>query len=113
MKLNSRDMGDVQILELIGNFDASSANVARQWFEQATAKAPANIIVNLKEVDFMDSTGLSVLVHGMKRSRENQGEVRLCNLQQPVRMIFELTRLDRVFEVFNSEEDAVIAFDEN
>ena len=53
---------------------------------------------------------LSALVEGMKRSRQLEGDLRLCNLQQPVRMIFELTRLDRAFEIFSSEEEAIQAF---
>ena len=51
-----------------------------------------------------------MLVQGMKRCRERDGDLRLCALQQPVRMIFELTRLDRAFEIYQSEEDAVQAF---
>jgi anti-sigma B factor antagonist len=46
----------------------------------------------------------------MKHSRERNGELRLCGLQQPVRMIFELTRLDRVFEIFPNEEEALRAY---
>jgi len=112
MKLNSYNVGNVKVLELSGSFDANHASRARQWFEQATAIEPANIVVNLQQVNFLDSTALSTLVQGMKRSRQVNGDVRLCNLQQPVRMVFELTRLDRVFEIYSNEEDAVQAFND-
>ncbi len=110
MELKPSHSGNVQILRIIGSFDAFSAAPARKWFEEATLIGPAQIVINLEKAHFLDSTALSVLVQGMKRARMAHGDVRLCNTQQPVRMIFELTRLDRVFEIFDSEEDAVKAF---
>jgi anti-sigma B factor antagonist len=110
MEVHSKSIGKIKILELRGSFDAYTASGARQWFEEKTSSQQANIVVNLEGVTFLDSTALSVLVQGLKRSRQALGDVRLCNLQPPVRIIFELTRLDKVFEIYNSEEDAVHAF---
>lgn len=110
MQLKTHSIGNVNVLELSGSFDAYNAPAIRQWFEKAVTRKPACIIINLKEVSFLDSTGLSILVQALKRAREWEGDVRLCCLQQPVRIIFELTRLDRVFEIYNDESDAVRAF---
>ena len=112
MDLNTRTIGNVKVLELSGSFDAYNASHARQWFEDVTSDGTKNIVVNLNRVSFLDSTALSTLVQGLKRSRTVQGDVRLCGLQQPVRMIFELTQLDRVFEIYPCEEDAVQAFED-
>jgi anti-sigma B factor antagonist len=46
----------------------------------------------------------------LKCTRESNGDLRLCSMQQPVRMIFKLTRLDKVFEILPSEQEAVQAF---
>ncbi len=110
MEINVRSAENVKILELAGRFDTYTADTARQSIEQAMAEEPANIVVNLEKVDFADSTALATLVHGLKRSRELQGDLRLCHLQQSVRMVFELTRLDRFFEIFAREDEAVQAF---
>lgn len=110
MDLNSYENDSVQILELSGRFDAYSSPAAREWIESASELEPANIVVNLTGVQFIDSTALATLVQGMKRCRQLQGDLRLCGLQQPVRMIFELTRLDKAFEIFSGEEEAVQAF---
>lgn len=110
MEVKFRFVDNVKILELAGNFDRYNAPLAQHWLESATAKQPVQIVVNLAKVNFMDSSGLSTLVLGLKRSREMKGDLRLCNLQSPVRMVFELTRLDKVFEIFLDEEDAVQAF---
>lgn len=110
MQTSSRSTQSIQILDLAGSFDTLNAAPVRKWFEERVQSGHNALIVNMKNVTFLDSTGLSALVFGMKRTREAGGEVRLCALQQPVRMVFELTRLDRVFEIFNDEEDAVRAF---
>ncbi|MCP4424514.1 MAG: STAS domain-containing protein [Chloroflexi bacterium] len=110
MELRTRHVNDVVVLELDGRFDAHTSSPVDKFFEEATLQKPANLVVNLEGVHFVDSTALSALVSGMKRARQLDGDLRLCHLQQPVRMIFELTRLDRAFEIFTGEEEAVQAF---
>jgi anti-sigma B factor antagonist len=110
MDVKTRSAGSVDILELAGRFDAYIAPRVAEWLGQVSATAPANVVINLAGVRFMDSTALGTLVQGMKRCREHDGDVHLSGLQQPVQVIFELTRLDRVFETFSTEEQAVRAF---
>ncbi len=110
MELKTRHINNVLVLELDGRFDTQTVPSVRELIRNATSGEPAQLVVNLQEVHFVDSTALSALVEGMKRSRQLGGDLRLCNLQQPVRMIFELTRLDRAFEIFTNEEEAVQAF---
>ena len=110
MDLTTRNNPPVKILVLTGSFSNTTAAPARQWLDEATAEPPAYVVVDLANVRFMDSTALSTLVHAMKRARALGGDLRLCGLQQPVRMIFEMTRLDRVFEIFNQADDAIQAF---
>jgi anti-sigma B factor antagonist len=110
MKLQTRSTNDVQILELAGRFDAYEEPPVRQWLDKTSNGAPAHVVVDLAKVHFIDSTALSTLVQGMKHCREKNGDLHLCNLQQPVRIIFELTRLDRAFEIFPTEAEAIAAF---
>ncbi|MBK8988819.1 MAG: STAS domain-containing protein [Chloroflexi bacterium] len=110
MEIETRSADNVKILEFAGRFDTYTADTARQWLEQAMIDEPANVVVNLEKVDFVDSTALATLVHGLKRCRQLNGDLRLCHLQQSVRMVFELTRLDRFFEIFAHEEEAIQAF---
>lgn len=110
MKLEPHLHQNIKILTLSGRFDARAAPIAQKQFQAATAESPAQVVVNLEKVDFVDSTGLSTLVQALNHARQLDGDVRLCGLQQPVRIIFELTRLDKVFEIFPTEEDAVQAF---
>ena len=110
IQLNTYAVNNVKVLNLVGRFDTLNVGPVQAWIEEAVEVEPANLVVDLQDVPFVDSTGLATLVTGMKRSREKGGDLRLCGLQQPLRLIFELTRLDKAFEIFNSEEEAVQAF---
>jgi anti-sigma B factor antagonist len=106
MELTTRSVDNIAILELQGRFDAHEAHHFTDWLEQHFTSS-AYIVVNLSGVNFIDSTAIGTLVQGMKRCRQQKGDLRLCNLQQPVRIIFELTRLNRAFAMFASEDEAV------
>lgn len=103
-------MNNIKILTLSGRFDALTSPSVQSWLDEAIKTKPVQIVVNLAAVTFIDSTALSTLVAGMKRARQMEGDLRLCKLQQPVRMIFELTRLDKAFEIFPGEDEAIGAF---
>jgi anti-sigma B factor antagonist len=111
MEMKQLEAEQVAILELTGRFDAYVAPPIADWLDKATNAAPARIIVNLAKVNFIDSTGLATLVQGMKRSRQHGGDLYLCNLQQPVRVIFELTRLNKAIQIFDTPDEALKAFD--
>jgi anti-sigma B factor antagonist len=65
------------------------------------------LLVDLKNVRFIDSSGLGALVSGFKNATVKQGVLKLSSLQPQVKSMFELTRLHRVFEIFPTTEDAL------
>ena len=67
------------------------------------------MIIDLTDIDLVDSSGLGVLVSSLKKIG-NRGEVKLCNLKEAVQSVFELTRLDRVFGLYHSEAEALASF---
>ncbi len=107
MALTTRTSGKVTVLELKGRFDAHVAPAVLEWYGQM--RSPY-IVVNLAGVNFIDSSALAALAGGMKRCRQHDGDLRLCALQQPVQVIFELTRMNRAFAIFASEAEAVASF---
>ena len=65
------------------------------------------LVIDLAQVDFMDSYGLVTLIKGLKAARKSSCRLVLCNLQASVRLVFDLTQMDSVFEIFESY-DAVL-----
>ncbi len=109
MDVKVRYTENVTILELAGSLDVSNAHQIRQAMVEVISDESAQVVVNLRDLYFIDSSGLAALVLGLKRAREHEGNLCLCSLQSPVRMIFEMTRFDKVFEIFVNEEDAELA----
>ena len=93
-----------------GRFDAQSAPPIAEWLEHIAATTPGRVVVNLVGAPFLDSSALAVLVRAVKRCRMRGGDVRLCGVQPSVRLIFELTRLDRAFDMFADVDEAVSSF---
>ena len=110
MEIETRTVGSVTIFSLAGRFDAFTAPAVADTLAIATMVPPACVVVNLEKVTFVDSTARAALVQGMKRTREHTGDLKLCGLQQPVRIIFELTRLDKAFEIFSDADQAARSF---
>ncbi len=110
MDLRSRVSGNIAILQLSGRFDNYVAPSVSEWLEKTTMTAHPQVVVDLSGVNFVDSTALATLVQGLNRCRKRNGELYLCGLQQQVYMIFELTRLDKAFNIFVDEDHAVEAF---
>lgn len=67
-------------------------------------------VIDLGQVDFIDSSGLITLVTGLKTARQNGCKLVLCNVQAPVRLILELTQLDSAFEILESYDAALKKF---
>ena len=115
---NSRDKGkgvvqrvrnenDVTILELLGDVDMqSSPGLRAELLKMVEGRAKA-IVVNLAEVEFMDSSGLAMLVEALQATRQRGGKLKLVNLCPRVRSIFEIARLDAIFEIFDTEAEAL------
>jgi len=69
-----------------------------------------NLVVDLQDVRFVDSSGLGSLVSGFKNASARNGNLKLSSLQPQVKSMFELTRLHRVFEIFPNPEEALASF---
>jgi len=84
------------LLQINGEIDMATGPELRQRIVQYVQEGHVNIIVDLAEVDFIDSTGLGVLIGGLKRTRSNGGDLQCIGLSEPLKEMFKLTGLDAV-----------------
>lgn len=110
MDMKTRLSGDVNVVELAGRFDTNTVPPVAAWLDQVTSIPGARVLVNLANTTFVDSTALATLVQALKRCQQVKGDLYLCGMRRPVYMIFELTRLDKAFNIFVDEEHAIKAF---
>ncbi|MGM3308976.1 STAS domain-containing protein [Anabaena sp. WFMT] len=88
-----------------GSIDLEVGTDLSEQMAGVTPSADQLWVIDLAEVDFMDSSGLVPLVQGLKAVRQSGCRLVLCNVKAPVRLILELTKLDSVFEIVNNYED--------
>jgi len=102
--------GGVAVCSAVGELDVASAPKLRQELVRAVAEAdgPPRIVVDLGGVDFLDSTGLGVLLGGLKRARAKDGVLALARAESQVRKVFEITRVIEILPI-HDDLDAAIA----
>ena len=86
--------------------DAKSAKDFRQEFDQATENGD-QVLVDLRNVKFVDSAGLGAMVASLKRLRTAGGDMKICGVNKPVSALFELVRMQRLVEIFNNRDEAL------
>jgi anti-sigma B factor antagonist len=97
------------ILTITGEIDVYSAPRLREKLVDLVSQGHRQIIVDLEGVDFLDSTGLGVLVGGLKRLRSHEGDLMLVCSQSRILKVFEITGLTTVFRISESVDDAMQA----
>lgn len=95
------------ILAVKGEVDVYTAPRLRERLVELVSQGQHQVVVDLEGVDFLDSTGLGVLVGGLKRLRSHDGDLSLVCTQSRILKVFEITGLTKVFSIHDSVDDAV------
>ena len=95
----------VKVVQPSGILDGSKAAQFRQEISDLVASNVDLVLIDFKNVSFMDSSGLGSLVLALKTVRAAGGKLFVCSVNEQIKMLFELTSMDRVFEIFPTRED--------
>ena len=108
MVLKARRLDDVVILDLSGRITMGEGTlVLREQIQRLLAAGDRKFLLDLADVDYIDSSGLGELVTSFTTVRNNEGQLKLLNLTHRVQDLLQITKLLTVFEVFNSETEAL------
>ena len=99
------------VIEVVGEIDVYTAPKLRERLVSLVDAGSYQLIVNMEGVEFLDSTGLGVLVGGLKRVRAHEGWIDLVCTQSRILRIFRITGLNRVFNIYDTVPEAVAARD--
>jgi anti-anti-sigma factor len=94
----------VKVIKLNGNLNATTSQEFRQNITDVLEIGAKIVLVDFKDVTFMDSSGLGALVLAFKTLRAADTKLVLCSINEQVRILFELTNMDKVFEIFPSQD---------
>jgi len=111
MNLQTEMRNDIEIIYVKEErLDAHNSGELKVVVQKLFEEGKKNVLIDLKDVRFIDSSGLGALVSGFKNAISHQGNLKLSSLQTQVKSMFELTRLHRVFEIFPSSAEAIENF---
>ncbi len=103
------DGRDVYILDISGEINAQAEHALMDAYTQANGAGAKSIVLNFREVQYMNSTGIGLLVTLLIRMQRQNQHLQVCNLSDHYRQIFQLTRLNDAIGVFASEAEALAA----
>jgi len=110
MKISTRQQGAATIVDLSGDITLfNSPEIRKAILEQLREKHVPFLLVNMTGVPYIDSSGVASLVEGLKVARDLKARFALYGLSKSARTVLELTHLIRIFEVYESEEEALVA----
>ncbi len=95
----------VKVVQPSGILDGTKAGQFRQEITSLVESNVDIVLIDFKDVTFMDSSGLGALVLALKTVRAAGSKLFICSVNDQIKMLFELTSMDRVFEIFPSRED--------
>lgn len=107
LKVQTETRGAAVVVRPQGEIDLTASPLLRQALKQVQTAKPKVLVVDLGGVPYMDSSGVATLVEAMQIARKNGTRMSLASLQDKVRSIFEIARLDTVFTIHPSAEAAI------
>ena len=111
MKINSRQVDGVTIMDCSGRITLGEGSVMlRDNVRELLAKGQKKIVLNLADVNYIDSSGIGELVSAFTTAKNQGGELKLLNLTKKVHDLLQITKLYTVFDVKEDETAAVKAF---
>ena len=97
----------IEVVRLAGDLDFNTSPDIRRQFEKITAKKEPRVLVNLQKVEYIDSSGLATFIELFQKIKRSGGKLVLFNLNQAVRSVFEIAKLDSLFPLAQNEQEAL------
>ncbi len=108
LKVKTREVGGVSVIDLSGKITLGDGSITlRDAIKDAMAKGQKKILLNLADVNYIDSSGIGELVSGFTSVRNSGGELKLLQLTKKVKDLLQITKLYTVFDVYDDETSAL------
>ena len=111
MKITQRDVEGVVVLDIEGKImGGTDAEVFQQTIQSLIDRGQSRVLVNLAEVNWINSTGLGILIAGFSQLDKSGGKLKLLHVSERIQSLLKITKLYKIFESFQQEDEAVRSF---
>lgn len=107
LSVSTHETGDVTVVAISGEIDVYTAPKLRDTLTELVGSGAYRLIIDMDSVEFLDSTGLGVLVGGLKKVRAHDGSMDIVCSQERLLKIFTITGLSKVFNIHDSQDAAL------
>lgn len=108
MKVETKELGGIKIVKLTGQIRISTQNEFKDVLDKLVKEDGSNtVVISMDGVIYMNSAGLGIIIDTYKKFKENKGRLILCNLMPEISKLFEVTRINKFIEIYNSESEAL------
>ena len=107
MEIELKDIGEHKVISVSGEVDLYNVSELKKALFSVTDGTYSSVVVDLKDVNYMDSSGIGALVAGQKKMRAHNGKFSLINIHDDVLNILKLATLDRFFTIYEDENDLI------
>jgi anti-sigma B factor antagonist len=111
MEILERKEGTVGVISLSGRLDAYSANDMEAKLNSMIDMAQVQLAVSLERLEYISSSGLRVLLAALKKTRNQQGDIKLACLKPSIKEVFDIAGFTQLFCIFDTEESAIASFE--
>jgi len=110
MDIDVTESGKVTVVKPRADVDMAVAETLKRRLVDLIDRGKRQLVLDLADVRYMDSSGLGAMVAGLKHARSAGGDTRLCALQTDVRAVFEMTRLTKIMAIHVTRQEAVASW---
>ncbi len=110
MNIAEEKKGDITICSLSGEINITTSPQLRKTFESFVSSNVTKIVIDFSQVSYIDSSGLATFIELLQRLKKIGGNFCICSMSQKVKNIFEVTKLHKLFTLFDTREEAINNF---
>ena len=110
MKMTIREKDEVKILDFEGYLDSNTSPDAEAKLNEIITGGAQKILFNFKNLKYISSAGVRILLSTVKTLQKNKGELRICHLNEKIDRIFRISGINQIFNVFVTETEALTGF---
>jgi anti-sigma B factor antagonist len=110
MKIAIKDVNEAKVVQFEGHLDSNTSQEAENCLNDLLAQQTNNILVDFEKLDYISSAGLRVLLSTAKQLKASNGKLHLCNLNETVQEIFDMSGFSTILQVFKTETEALEEF---
>jgi anti-sigma B factor antagonist len=110
MEIKENKFGDVNVLSISGRLDAYSAGEVEKKLDSLIEAGQSRLVIDLDKLEYISSSGLRVFLATLKKTRKQQGDIKLACMKPFIKEVFDIAGFSQLFNIFDTQEAAVSGF---